>query len=137
MGAFADYFRPVSAGYDLEEVLTSNTKHSWSSSVAGTFVAPAYASQALGGSSFLWPQAGRSSLPFWGSNGFFGGGCCQAAQDSPAAWGQSFSLNVLATPVPEPEGYTLALAAAGMLAAVLRRRRIANATTPMPARAKP
>jgi len=106
MGKVRDYFRPMS-GNSLCDMLTSHSKHLWSATAAGDFVAPAYYSNHLGGSASGWPGDGRSFVSFWGSNGEGGtgntSGCCSehSSNYSPPAtsegWGRPFALFVRET----------------------------------------
>lgn len=134
MGAIVDYFRPKT-GETLLSMLTANSKHLWSATETGTFVAPSPFVEHLGGSGQFWPAGNvagdnRTYLSFWGSNSGRTGGCCTTANDAVASWGQAFTLEAItpaSTPVPLPAG--LPLMGLGLAAfAVMRRAKSPTST---------
>ena len=97
MGEITDFFKPRSS-YTFENMLISNNRHLWSSSAAGPFVQPDYASNGLGGSAHNWPlnnipDNNRLTLSFWGSDTAAGaGGCCNLFNTADYDWGKPFKL---------------------------------------------
>ncbi|WP_425101602.1 VPLPA-CTERM sorting domain-containing protein [Tropicibacter sp. S64] len=125
IGSVADFFRPAS-GFSLLDMLTSFDKHLWSNSAAGTFIAPAYYTNHMGGSATFWPATtipgdDRIHIGFWGDNGGLTGACCSTDYVSSSGWGQAFTLE-LVSPVPLPAGLPVLAGALGILALVRRRK---------------
>ena len=120
MGIYTDYFKPVN-GATLSEMLTTHTKHLWTSDLTTPFVAPNYwgvNNGNLGGSANNYPSDGRIYLPFWGTSYTgLGGGCCEVTAQENAAWGRAFKMESIN--VPEPS--TLAIFALGMIGLASRR----------------
>jgi hypothetical protein len=128
IGNVIDYFRPT-LGNTLLGMLTSYTNHLWSASETGSFIAPVYYNNHLGGSALYWPLINvfgdsRRYLNFWGDNQGLPGGCCTTNNDSSSVWGQAFTVDII-TPVPLPAALPLLVVALGGLSFVARRRKAA------------
>jgi hypothetical protein len=121
MGVYTDYFKPID-GINIQEMLTSNNKHTWAPNLVTSFIAPSYFSnQHLGGSAVGWPNNTvigdtRPYLSFWGST-THSGGCCSATSGD-RTWGLAFKVETVNS-VPEPS--TLAIFALGMIGLASRR----------------
>ena len=116
MGDVVDFFRPSTLGHTFCDVVTSYSRHMWSSNEGGPFLTPPRYSNHLGGCQSGWPTSddaaargvtndGRNYISFWGEaqGASHAGGCCfDGALDdngvvSGNTWGLPFKMSVRRT----------------------------------------